>query len=308
MNSIVRFWGENYCDTRNLGTIIHATGVYIEHMTQTSNSTTSAESIPAANAPASEQQEEPQGSRDVEVGGQERARRTCASSFSEFVRSWKTAIRPWSEFFRGSNISLPPCLDGYVTRVKRNLVYFVGNYFAVTTVLLLCSIITSFWLLVSTIILCMLIYMIRARTVKGPIKIGEEEVNISDSSALASFSQQANGPTVHIQQLSLKKTPLIPSWILYAGAIFITLPLFIFAHVGYIIYCAVGASIVLILLHATFYTNEQENKSDEDIGAETEMTESAQMTESGRLPVHERPIVRIVETKTRVRFDEEEST
>lgn len=73
----------------------------------------------------------------------------------------------------------------------------------------LCSIITSFWLLVSTIILCMLIYMIRARTVKGPIKIGEEEVNISDSSALASFSQQANGPTVHIQQLSLKKTPLV---------------------------------------------------------------------------------------------------
>uniref|UniRef100_A0A915BSB0 PRA1 family protein n=1 Tax=Parascaris univalens TaxID=6257 RepID=A0A915BSB0_PARUN len=248
----------------------------IEHMTQTSNSTTSAESIPAANAPAPEQQEEPQGSRDVEVGGQERARRTCASSFSEFVRSWKTAIRPWSEFFRGSNISLPPCLDGYVTRLKRNLVYFVGNYFALTTVLLLCSIITSFWLLVSTIILCMLIYMIRARTVKGPIKIGEEE---------------------------------IPSWILYAGAIFITLPLFIFAHVGYIIYCAVGASIILILLHATFYMNGQENKSDEeDIGAETEMTESAQMTESGRLTIHERPTVRIVEPKTRVRFDEDEST
>ncbi|VDM24506.1 unnamed protein product [Toxocara canis] len=218
--------------------------------------------------------DEPQGSRDVEVGGQELARRTCSGSIGEFMRSWKTAIRPWSEFFHGSQISLPPCLDGYVTRVKKNLTFFLGNYFAITTILLLCSILTSFWLLVSTIILCMLIYMIRSRTIKGPIKVGEEE---------------------------------IPPWILYAAAIFITLPLFIFAHVGYIIYCAIGASIMLILLHATFYGNEMEVKSDADVEAQAEMTESAQMAANEQLIMQGRPIIRVTEPKTRVRFNEDES-
>lgn len=248
-------------------------------MTPTTNSLTSAESMTATSAPASEHQE-PQGSRDVEVGGEELARRTCSGSIQQFMRSWKTAIRPWSQFFSVSQMSLPPCTDGYVSRLKKNLVHFVGNYFAIATILLLCSIITSFWLLVSSIILCILLFMIRARTMKGPIKVGDEE---------------------------------IPSWILYAGAIFITLPLFIFAHVGYIVYCAIGASIVLILLHATFYENESPKKNEINIeSGQSEMTESAQVTAAAAAETEQltttsdRPIIRVTDeqSKTRVHFDD----
>lgn len=163
----------------------------------------------------------------IEVEGTEErpVTRGCSQGVGDFFRSWKTGIRPWSEFLRVSNFSCPPCTNGWVTRIKKNLTYFLANYFAITVVLALCSIITSFWLLISTIILGILIYIIRRATAKGPIIIGEEE---------------------------------IPSWILYAIAVFVTIPLFIFAHVGYIIYCAIGVSAIIIFVHALFYGNEPE--------------------------------------------------
>uniref|UniRef100_A0A915PQU5 PRA1 family protein n=1 Tax=Setaria digitata TaxID=48799 RepID=A0A915PQU5_9BILA len=87
----------------------------------------------------------------------------------------------------------------------------------------ICGIITSFWLLLSCIILGILVYFIYTKTKNGPIRIGTEE---------------------------------IPTWILYVIAIFITLPLFIYAEVGYILYCAIGISIILVLIHASFYNDE----------------------------------------------------
>ncbi|CAG9529587.1 unnamed protein product [Cercopithifilaria johnstoni] len=149
----------------------------------------------------------------------------CATNLRAFhdVRAWSKAVKPWHKFFRFSQLALPTNINGYVARMKKNFSQFMANYAVITAILMICGIITSFWLLLSSILLGILVYFIYTKTRNGPIKIGTEE---------------------------------IPSWILYVMAIFITLPLFIYAGVGYILYCAMGISIILILIHASFYNTD----------------------------------------------------
>ncbi|MCP9264390.1 hypothetical protein DINM_022457 [Dirofilaria immitis] len=149
----------------------------------------------------------------------------CSTNFRAFhdIQAWSKAVKPWSEFFRFSHFRCPSSINGYIIRVKKNFNQFMANYAVISVILMICGIITSFWLLLSSIILGILVYFIYTKTRNGPIKIGTEE---------------------------------IPIWILYVAAIFITLPLFIYAGVGYILYCAMGLSILLVLVHASFYSNE----------------------------------------------------
>ncbi|VIO95528.1 Uncharacterized protein BM_BM8029 [Brugia malayi] len=149
----------------------------------------------------------------------------CATNFRAFhdIRAWSKAVKPWCEFFRLSQFGFSSNINGYITRMKKNFNQFMANYALISAILMICGIITSFWLLLSSILLGILVYFIYTKTKNGPIKIGTEE---------------------------------IPIWILYVAAIFITLPLFIYAEVGYILYCAIGISIILVLIHASFYNNE----------------------------------------------------
>ncbi|KAL3997729.1 PRA1 family protein [Acanthocheilonema viteae] len=146
----------------------------------------------------------------------------CATNLRAFhdIRAWCKAVKPWPEFFRFSQFRFPSTINGYVGSVKKNFSQFMANYAVISAILMICGIITSFWLLLSSILLGILVYLIYTKTKDGPIKVGTEE---------------------------------IPVWILYAAAIFITLPLFIYAEVGYILYCTMGISIILILIHASFY-------------------------------------------------------
>ncbi|EFO25845.2 hypothetical protein LOAG_02636 [Loa loa] len=149
----------------------------------------------------------------------------CATNLRAFhdIRAWSKAVKPWSEFFRFSQFGFPSKFNGYITRLKKNFSHFMANYAVISAILMICGIITSFWLLISSILLGILVYTIYTKTRNGPIKIGTEE---------------------------------IPVWILYVAAIFITLPLFIYAEVGYILYCAMGISVLLVLIHASIHKNE----------------------------------------------------
>ncbi|VDK75434.1 unnamed protein product [Litomosoides sigmodontis] len=146
----------------------------------------------------------------------------CATNLRAFhdLREWGKAVKPWSQFFQLSRFGFSSSIHGCVGRVKANLSQFTANYAVISAILMFCAIITSFWLLLSFILLGILVHFIYTKTRNGPIKIGTEE---------------------------------IPVWILYIAAIFITLPLFIYAEVGYILYCAMGISIILILFHASLY-------------------------------------------------------
>ncbi|VDK27693.1 unnamed protein product [Gongylonema pulchrum] len=190
----------------------------------------------------------------------------CGTNLRAFhdIRTWSYAVKPWSEFFRCSQLSLPYCIDGYIKRMKKNFNRFSANYAVVTTILLFCGIITSFWLMVSCIVLGIFIYAIYTKTRNGPVRIGVEE---------------------------------IPSWILYATAIFITLPLFIYAGVGYILYCAAGIGIFLVIMHASFYGNEPSLHLPEvNIELVTEVNNQSRTVEV----TQNEPLV----PKSRVRFDE----
>ncbi|VDM93896.1 unnamed protein product, partial [Onchocerca ochengi] len=149
----------------------------------------------------------------------------CSTNLRAFhdIRAWSKAVKPWSDFFRLSQFGLPSDISQFIIRMKKNFNHFMANYAVISAILMICGIITSFWLLLSSIVLGTLIYFIYTKTRNGPIKIGTEE---------------------------------IPNWILYVAAIFITLPLFIYAEVGYILYCAMGISIILVLIHASFYNSE----------------------------------------------------
>uniref|UniRef100_A0A0R3S6V3 PRA1 family protein n=1 Tax=Elaeophora elaphi TaxID=1147741 RepID=A0A0R3S6V3_9BILA len=149
----------------------------------------------------------------------------CATNFRAFhdIRAWCRAVKPWNEFFRLSQFGSLASTDRYVARMKKNFTQFMANYIVISAILMICAIITSFWLLLSSILLGILVYFIYTKTRDGPIRIGTEE---------------------------------IPAWILYAAAIFITLPLFIYAGVGYILYCAMGISIIVVLIHASLYNSE----------------------------------------------------
>lgn len=148
-------------------------------------------------------------------------RKQVKQGFVELVNNWKDAIKPWSEFLSISSFSLPLPVKHTLKRIKENVSYFPANYVAIILLLSFCCIITSFWLLISTIIIAMTFAFIRSKTSKGPLVVGGEE---------------------------------IPSWFLYSAVMFAIIPLLILADVGYILYCAVGTSLILILIHAIFYS------------------------------------------------------
>ncbi|MFH4983793.1 hypothetical protein AB6A40_010502 [Gnathostoma spinigerum] len=126
----------------------------------------------------------------------------------ECFTQWKSTIRPWiKEFFSLSDFACVSKPSSWLKRVKKNVVYFLPNYLFIALILVLCSILVSFWLLMSTVVLCLLLYAVRRITKKSPVMIGEEE---------------------------------IPPWMLYAIAVFISLPLFLFANFGHILYAAIG--------------------------------------------------------------------
>ncbi|VDD89240.1 unnamed protein product [Enterobius vermicularis] len=102
-----------------------------------------------------------------------------------------------------------------------NISYFLPNYVVVALLLSFGCIITSFWLLISAIIVALFFAYIHSKTANGPIVVGGEE---------------------------------IPSWILYAATIFAVIPLLILADVGYILYCAIGVSLLIDFIHALFFS------------------------------------------------------
>ncbi|VDN05602.1 unnamed protein product [Thelazia callipaeda] len=211
----------------------------------------------------------------------------CATNFRAFddIRAWSKAVVPWSDFFRFSQFALPRCIHGYIKRVKKNLSRFLANYAVISVIVLLCCIITSFWLMVSCIVLGIFVYAIYRKTKYGPIRVGTEE---------------------------------IPTWILHIAAIFITLPLFIYAGVGYILYCAIGLLCIQIL-HINVFS-EIRYLPEENIEIVTELNNQPRLENDKPRIGNDKPRLGTVEVlestsstnsfspKTRVRFSDDSSS
>uniref|UniRef100_A0A0N5AXI6 PRA1 family protein n=1 Tax=Syphacia muris TaxID=451379 RepID=A0A0N5AXI6_9BILA len=212
-------------------------------MAQQPTSSPDSDRSPRVNASAEAEPDDTSKSKEVRQNSVE-------EGFIDLIKSWKDAIKPWSEFFSPRCFGLPLPIKLFLKRIKKNISYFPANYVVILLLILFCCIVTSFWLLISTILLSVLFVFIRSKTAKRPLVVGDEE---------------------------------IPSWFLYASAVFAVIPLLILADVGYLLYCAVGASIIIILIHATFYSGRSKKKASKSEALQVVVQKSKESQESKEL-------------------------
>jgi len=143
---------------------------------------------------------------------------------SPAVREWLNArranLRPIGTFFNTSNFQVPPSAGRLSKRLVKNVDYFQSNYVCVFLVLMVYCLVTSPLLLVVMALAGGAAYFISNRNKESKLMIAGQEIPVASQ---------------------------------YGAVAICSIPLFLLAGAGGIVFWVLGASIFVISLHAAFY-------------------------------------------------------
>jgi len=138
----------------------------------------------------------------------------------EWISKRREEIRPWTSFVKTSNFEVPASLPKVTKRFYKNIEYFQSNYVFVFLILFIYCLITSPMLLIVMALSGGTCYYLSRRNNDRKIFLGGKEV---------SLAQQ------------------------YGVVALCSIPMFLLAGAGAVVFWVIGASFFVICLHATFY-------------------------------------------------------
>ncbi|TRY80382.1 hypothetical protein TCAL_04860 [Tigriopus californicus] len=146
---------------------------------------------------------------------------------SPMVREWmskrREEIRPWGLFARTSHFQTPASLPKLSKRVYKNVDYFLSNYVLVFLVLFIYCLVTSPMLLVVLALSGGASYYLTLKQKERKLVLGGREVSLAQQYGLVGLC---------------------------------AIPLFLLAGAGSAVFWVIGASMVFIGVHASFYNYE----------------------------------------------------
>lgn len=146
---------------------------------------------------------------------------------SPMVREWmskrREEIRPWGLFVKTSHFQTPSSLPKLSKRVYKNVDYFLSNYVLVFLVLFIYCLVTSPMLLVVLALSGGGCYYLTLKQRERKLVLGGREVSLAQQYALVGLC---------------------------------AIPLFLLAGAGSAVFWVIGASMVFIGVHASFYNYE----------------------------------------------------
>ncbi|XP_077985520.1 prenylated Rab acceptor protein 1-like isoform X2 [Glandiceps talaboti] len=157
-------------------------------------------------------------------------------SAKDWVQKQRDNIQPWHEFINTSKISKPKSATGLTKRVTKNLEKFQSNYLLVSIGLVIYCVITSPLLLVACAFLIGGCYFIRARQAAGKVILLGRELTVAQQ---------------------------------YLAVCMISFPMFFLAGAGGAVFWVIGASVFLVVLHASLMAIDTTTPDDADLTMET---------------------------------------
>lgn len=144
----------------------------------------------------------------------------------EWITKRRDTLKPWTEFISISKFKKPNGIGQAGGRLIKNIDYFQSNYLFVFVGLAIYCVLTSPYLLFALIAFIGACYILHLKNADGKLKFGNKEFNLAQ---------------------------------LYSAAFICSIPLFIFAGATSALFWIIGASIVVICLHAIFYARDEED-------------------------------------------------
>nr|XP_006819730.1 PREDICTED: prenylated Rab acceptor protein 1-like [Saccoglossus kowalevskii] len=170
----------------------------------------------------------------------------------DFVQKQRENLKPWQEFLNTSKVSKPRSVAHLTSRVTKNLERFQSNYLLVSIVLFIYCIITSPLLLVACIFLVGGCYLIKARQAAGKVIL----LVTRTSGQTLDYNDLRNGRELTVGQQ-------------YLAITLFSCPLFFLAGAGSAVFWVIGASVFLVMLHASLLQIEVAEEPDTDLTMET---------------------------------------
>jgi len=152
----------------------------------------------------------------------------------EWVQKKRESVKPWGEFVNYNKFKLPKSIAPVGKRVITNVERFQSNYVFVFMGLVVFCIITSPMLLVAIAACLGACYIISLKNKESKITLMGREITIAQQ---------------------------------YAAVAAMSFPLFWIAGAGSAVFWVIGASVVVILLHASLYTLDDELEDVVDLQA-----------------------------------------
>ncbi|XP_070549014.1 prenylated Rab acceptor protein 1-like isoform X2 [Ptychodera flava] len=146
-----------------------------------------------------------------------------SSSAKEWVQKQRDKLQPWQEFLNTSKVSKPRSAAGLTKRITQNLEKFQSNYLLVSIGLFIYCIITSPLLLIACAFLVGGCYFIQARQSAGKVVLLGRELTVGQQ---------------------------------YLAVGLISIPMFFMAGAGSAVFWVIGASVFLIMLHASLLSTD----------------------------------------------------
>jgi len=142
-----------------------------------------------------------------------------------WVSERRQKVKPWSEFVNTKRFQPPASVPKLGRRLARNIDHFQSNYIYVFGILIAYCLLTSPMLLLCIGASLGACYILQLKNKERKVRLMGKEVTLAQQ---------------------------------YAGVGLASIPIFILAGAGTAVFWVIGASIVLIVLHAAFYNYESE--------------------------------------------------
>jgi len=159
--------------------------------------------------------------------------------YREWFNKRRDSVAPWGEFFNTSKFKAPKTFPKVGTRVVANIEKFQSNYLFVFLGLVAFCILTSPLLLIAIAASLGACYIVSLKNAEKPITLMGKEVALAHQ---------------------------------YIGIGVLSFPIFWLAGAGSVIFWLIGASVFVIVLHATMYDSSDPSEQFEEL-AEIQMEE-----------------------------------
>ncbi|EFX84691.1 hypothetical protein DAPPUDRAFT_47113 [Daphnia pulex] len=146
----------------------------------------------------------------------------------EWLGSRRKNLKPWFRFVQTSKFQSPTSVPALGSRIVKNVDHFQSNYLCIFIILILYCLLTSPLLLFAVGTSLGACYLISRKNDDQKLSILGHELSLAQQYGLIAM---------------------------------VSLPLFYLAGAGSVVFWVLGASMFLIVLHASFYNNESPEES-----------------------------------------------
>jgi hypothetical protein len=144
----------------------------------------------------------------------------------EWITRRRETLKPWNEFANFAKFKKPIAATQAVSRLFKNVDYFLSNYLFVFLFLAIYCVVTSPYLLIAFGSFACGCYILHLKNKDGNLKVFGKEMKLAQ---------------------------------LYTLAGLCSIPLFLLAGAGAAVFWIIGASVCLIILHAVFYSRDEQD-------------------------------------------------